>query len=212
MFAFVWSRLNEIRRCPGIFKDGIVYAPTERSGHVRPRRRKRNPGRAHGRRRPERRQQPHQGGAPAEPILQDSTLPGIGNIWVRDNDIATVSFAEAHIEHVETPGQFAHYTLVRTGDTSHALGARTSGYWISYYGPPFVDRLEDYIYHDLAIVPGEERSTHRLEPELVGPRGGLSSLTLKPLYCEEVPGDCGYRSQFRVGEISTITATLYDSS
>ena len=51
-----------------------------------------------------------------------------------------------------------------------------------------------------------------MEPELVGPRGGLSSLTLKPLYCEEVPGDCGYRSQFRVGEISTITATLYDSS
>lgn len=151
-------------------------------------------------------------------VLQLSDMYGVRldrsyrNIWVGDNDIATVSFAEAHIEHVETPGGGPPFTLVRTGNTSHTLGAVLMGNWIAYYSPRFGNRVEDNFKLGHAIRAGEKEHTHSFGPELVGPRGGRTSLTLEPLYCEEVPGDCGYRSQYLVGEISRYTATLHDAS
>ena len=57
--------------------------------------------------------------------------PSIANIWVRDNDIPTVSFAVAHIDHVETPGQRPEYTLVRTGSTAHSSSVTLSDSYIS---------------------------------------------------------------------------------
>ena len=135
---------------------------------------------------------------------------GIGNIWVRDNDIPTVSFAEAHIEHVETPGQFPHYTLVRTGETSHALRVNLSGGYVIYYGKPIGDRVETFPAFPRVFFVGEERTSIQIEPELVGPRGGRGEAIIQPLFCEEVPGDCGVYSQYRVGEISTFTVTVHN--
>ena len=133
--------------------------------------------------------------------------PSIANIWVRDNDIPTVSFTEAHIEHLETPGQRPEYTLVRTGSTAHSSSVTLSDSYISRYGSPFGDRIGGNPNYTLDIfLVGVERVTKKADPEYVGPRGGEARVTIEPFYCEEVPGDCSYKGQYRVGEISTFTA------
>ena len=137
--------------------------------------------------------------------------PSIANIWVRDNDIPTVSFAEAHIEHVETPGQYPQYTLVRTGDTSHRLSVAVVKSFVRRFGPPHGDHVEDSLVGTYPIIAGEERRTHNTEPEYVGPPGGQAMVIITPFYCQEVPGDCSYFGQYRVGEVSTFTATLHNS-
>ena len=135
--------------------------------------------------------------------------PGFASMWVRDNDIPTVSFAEAHIEHIENPGEFAQYTLVRTGDTSHALTVHMSGYYVNYYGAPIGDWVSSANIARPVIV-GEERRSHSTDPELVGPLGGRAEVTIQPFICEEVPGNCWYWPQYRPGEISTFAATVHN--
>ena len=61
------------------------------------------------------------------------------------------------------------------------------------------------------FLVGVERVTRKADPEYVGPRGGEARVTIEPFYCEEVPGDCFYNAQYRVGEISTFTATVHNS-
>ena len=137
--------------------------------------------------------------------------PSIANIWVRDNDIPTVSFAVAHIDHVETPGQFPQFTLVRTGDASYRLDVYVVKGFVSRLGPPYGDKEVQLGVVPLPIIVGEPETTYSAEPELVGPRGAQSTVTIELFYCEEVPGDCGYNGQYRVGEISTFTATVHNS-
>ena len=137
--------------------------------------------------------------------------PSIANIWVRDNDIPTVSFAVAHIDHVETPGQFPQFTLVRTGDASYRLDVYVVKGFVSRLGPPYGDKEVQFGVVPQPIIVGEPETTYSAEPELVGPRGAQSTVTIELFYCEEVPGDCGYNGQYRVGEISTFTATVHNS-
>ncbi len=137
--------------------------------------------------------------------------PSIANIWVRDNDIPTVSFAVAHIDHVETPGQFPQFTLVRTGDASYRLDVYVVKGFVLRLGSPYGDEEVQLGVVPLPIIVGEPETTYPAEPELVGPRGAQSTVTIELFYCEEVPGDCGYNGQYRVGEISTFTATVHNS-
>ena len=137
--------------------------------------------------------------------------PSIANIWVRDNDIPTVSFAVAHIDHVETPGQFPQFTLVRTGDASYRLDVYVVLGFVLRLGPPYGDEEVQLGVDTRPIIVGEPETTYTTEPELVGPRGAQSTVTIELFYCEEVPGDCGYNGQYRVGEISTFTATVHNS-
>ena len=137
--------------------------------------------------------------------------PSIANIWVRDNDIPTVSFAVAHIDHVETPGQFPQFTLVRTGDASYRLDVYVVLGFVLRLGPPYGDKEVQLGVDTRPIIVGEPETTYTIEPELVGPRGAQSTVTIELFYCEEVPGDCGYNGQYRVGEISTFTATVHNS-
>ena len=139
-----------------------------------------------------------------------SRKSGVDNIWVRDNDIPAVSFAEAHIEHVETPGQLPHYTLVRTGETSTALRVNLSGNYVVYYGKPIGDWVDTFPAFPRPMYVGEERTSLQIQPEFVGPLGGRGQAIIQPFFCEEVPGDCGYFSQYRVGEISTFTVTVHN--
>ena len=137
--------------------------------------------------------------------------PSIANIWVRDNDIPTVSFAVAHIDHVETPGQFPQFTLVRTGDASYRLDVYVALGFVLRLGPPYGDEEVQLGVDTRPIIVGEPETTYTTDPELVGPRGAQSTVTIELFYCEEVPGDCGYNGQYRVGEISTFTATVHNS-
>ena len=138
-------------------------------------------------------------------------FPSIANIWVRDNDIPIVSFAEAHIEHVETPDREPQYALVRTGDTSHRLGVYVRERFVRRYRlPELVEAVTGNLVPS-TILPGEERHPYGTGPQFVGPLGGQATVTMEPFYCDEVPGDCGYFGQYRVGEISTFTATVHNS-
>ncbi|MYB29013.1 MAG: hypothetical protein F4X38_07720, partial [Acidimicrobiaceae bacterium] len=140
-------------------------------------------------------------------------FPSIANIWVRDNDIATVSFEQAELGHVETPGQFGQFTLVRTGDTSHALNAWVVSTEVLHISHHFGgDRISQGVRaHPFPINAGNSSHANDTPPEVVGPRGGRAIMVLQPFYCEEVPGDCWYWPQYRVGEISTFTLRVHNS-
>ena len=148
------------------------------------------------------------------PVYGISPYPGIANIWVRDDDIFTVSFAEANVEHVESPGKLPEYTLVRTGDTTYDLQVRLTNSHIRGYGQPFGYRVSNRLTtpHVRPIFTGQERHSYTTSPEFVGPPGGEAKVYIEPFYCEEVPGDCGYDSQYRIGETPTFTATIYNSN
>ena len=85
-----------------------------------------------------------------DPAYGIDPYPSIANVWVRDNDIPTVSFAQAQGEHVEDPNDFPRYPLVRTGDTSYALGVKVSRHEVRHYGPPWGNQehiFRSYIRH-----------------------------------------------------------------
>ncbi len=140
-------------------------------------------------------------------------FPSIANIWVRDNDIPTISFADAQSEHIEDPDNYPTYTLVRTGDTSYTVEVNLTRRELLRYAQPIGDRVFDsQSTHPRPIFAGQDRATWRTTPGLVGPRGGQALVRIHSGYCEEVPGDCRYSSQYRVGEISTTTIEVHNSA
>ena len=135
--------------------------------------------------------------------------PSIANIWVRDNDIPTVYFEQAYLERVEDQDQLPRYTLVRTGDTSFILGVNLSTYVLRRYNEPYPDREQSFPSPRPFRV-GDQDVTYTTEPGGVGPLGGEGRVYIETGYCEEVPGGCGYASQYRVGEPSTFVATIHN--
>ena len=142
-------------------------------------------------------------------LYRINPFPSIANIWVRDNDIPTVYFEQAYLERVEDPDQLPRYTLVRTGDTSFILGVNLSRYAIQRYNKPFPDREQSFPSPRPFRV-GDQDVTYTAGPGVVGPLGGEGRVYIETGYCEEVPGDCGYASQYSVGEPSTFVATIHN--
>ena len=68
-------------------------------------------------------------------------FPSIANIWVRDNDIPTISFAEAQSEHIEDPDNGPPYTLVRTGDTSYTVEVNLTNRELRRFSQPYGDQV-----------------------------------------------------------------------
>ena len=142
-------------------------------------------------------------------LYRINPFPSIGNIWVRDNDIPTVYFEQAYLERVEDPDQLPRYTLVRTGDASFVLGVNLWRYVIRRYNKPFPDR-EEAFPAPRPFLAGDQDVTYTTYPGVVGPLGGEGRVYIETGYCEEVPGDCWYDSQYRVGEPSTFVATIHN--
>ena len=142
-------------------------------------------------------------------LYRINPFPSIANIWVRDNDIPTVYFEQAYLERVEDQDQLPRYTLVRTGDTSFILGVNLSNYVLQRYHEPYPDR-ERAFPSPRPFRVGDQDVTYTTAPGGVGPLGGEGRVYIETGYCEEVPGGCGYASQYRVGEPSTFVATIHN--
>ena len=137
--------------------------------------------------------------------------PGEAVVWVRDDDIPTVTMTPETGEVFENPPNGTEFTVVRTGDTTNWLRIkRVSWYdarWparvLSPVGAALDERdrtptTADYGLGDFG--PGEATNTFRRAPRATGPLGTTAYFEVLPFYCgDDVPGDCGYRPQYKVG-------------
>ena len=140
--------------------------------------------------------------------------PGEVYVWVQDDDIPTVSFAEASVDYTEeSEGPGPEYTLVRTGDTSLGLAVQLRSEFVArsrHYG----DRLGGSLNNPFGkiISPGESTRTYGTDPTIVGPDGGTGYVFIDSFYCEEVPGDCAYRPQYRAAESAAFLANVHNNA
>ena len=137
--------------------------------------------------------------------------PGEAVVWVRDDDIPTVTMTPETGEVFENPPNGTQFTVVRTGDTTDWLRIKRVTWqdrrWPDEVLDPkyaaFVEESKIPEILDKGIQdfqPGEASNTFRYEPRGTGPLGTTSYLEILPLYCgDDVPGDCGYRPQYKVG-------------
>ena len=137
--------------------------------------------------------------------------PGEAVVWVRDDDIPTVTMTPETGEVFENPPNGTQFTVVRTGDTTDWLRIRRVTWqdrrWPEeVLDPEYAAFVEKSKIPDILdkgnqdFQPGEASHTFRYEPRGTGPLGTTSYLEILPLYCgDDVPGDCGYRPQYKVG-------------
>ena len=143
--------------------------------------------------------------------------PGEAIVWVKDDDVPTVTVTPETGEVLENPPNGTEFTVVRTGDTTDWLRLKVIT-WQDWrwpeeiLSPSFAASVEEYkIPHigDKGIrdfLPGEATHTFRGEPRGTGPLGTTSYLEILPIYCPDViPGDCGYRPQYQVGSPKSST-------
>ena len=141
-------------------------------------------------------------------------FPSTGIVWVRDDDLPTVSFTVAHAEHVESEDTAPLLTITRTGDTSGVLYFDISHEYIARYRPPVPSTFFRALNrpYSLAFGEGDATRTWPAHPRFVGPDGGEGTVRLWPGHCESVPGDCGYYPQYLVGEIPEWSVTVYNNA
>ena len=137
--------------------------------------------------------------------------PGEAVVWVRDDDIPTVTMTPETGEVFENPPNGTEFTVVRTGDTTNWLRIkRVSWYdarWparvLSPVGAALDERHRTPTTADYGLgdfLPGEATRTFRRAPRATGPLGTTSYFEVLPFYCgDDIPGDCGYRPQYKVG-------------
>ena len=137
--------------------------------------------------------------------------PGEAVVWVRDDDIPTVTMTPETGEVFENPPNGTQFTVVRTGDTTNWLRIKRVTWqdrrWPDeVLDPEYAAFVEESKIPDILdtgiqdFQPGEASHTFRFEPRGTGPLGTTSYLEILPLYCgDDVPGDCGYRPQYKVG-------------
>ena len=137
--------------------------------------------------------------------------PGEAVVWVRDDEIPTVTMTPETGEVFENPPNGTEFTVVRTGDTTNWLRIkRVSWYdarWparvLSPIGAAFDERnrtpgISDYGLGD--FPPGVATYTFRRAPGATGPLGTTAYFEVLPFYCgDDIPGDCGYLPQYKVG-------------
>ena len=137
--------------------------------------------------------------------------PGEAVVWVRDDDIPTVTMTPETGEVLENPPDGTEFTVVRTGDTTNWLRIKRVTWqdrrWPDEVLDPkyaaFVEESRIPEILDTGIQdfqPGEASKTFRYEPRGTGPLGTTAYFEVLPFYCgDDVPGDCGYRPQYQGG-------------
>ena len=137
--------------------------------------------------------------------------PGEAVVWVRDDDIPTVTATPETGEVLENPPNGTEFTVVRTGDTTNWLRIKRVTWqdrrWPDEVLDPeyaaFVEESRIPEILDTGIQdfqPSEASNTFGYEPRGTGPLGTTAYFEVLPFYCgDDVPGDCGYRPQYRVG-------------
>ena len=137
--------------------------------------------------------------------------PGEAVVWVRDDDIPTVTATPETGEVLENPPDATEFTVARTGDTTNWLRLRVLTWqdrrWPEEVLDPgyaaFVEESRTLRILDRGVQdfqPGQTSKTFKQEPRGTGPLGTTAYFEVLPFYCgDDVPGDCGYRPQYQVG-------------
>ena len=143
--------------------------------------------------------------------------PGEAIVWVKDDDVPTVTMTPETGEVLETPPNGTEFTVVRTGDTTDFLRLKVVTWqdrrWPEeILSPSYAAFVEESKIPDIGdkgiqdFLPGEASNTFRTEPRGTGPLGTTSYVEVLPIYCPDViPGDCGYRPQYKVGSPKSST-------
>ena len=138
-------------------------------------------------------------------------------LWVRDDDLPTVTTDSATVERFEDPPNSQPFTVHRTGDTSGKLPLTWTHYvderWpegaLSPENQAKVDkrRILRTEWGNLGtFYPGNSSHTFKQEPRGVGPLGATVYLEVLPRDCGmEAPGECVYAPQYKVGTPNTTT-------
>ena len=154
-------------------------------------------------------------------IYRDSQLAAV---WVRDDDIPTVTVTPAYQVHLEVdPNDFEDpsswdlspkYTLHRTGDTSTLLLVDLHAPYTEYFTwgaltPSFFDSdFQDY----RAIERGQSSGEWIIHLSDIPPLGAEGWVYLESRFCPDIPDDrCGVRPQYLVGEESTHYTKMYNN-
>ena len=155
-------------------------------------------------------------------IDPDSQLAAV---WVRDDDIPTVTVTPATQVHYELdPDDFEDpstrdlapkYTLHRTGDTSTFLRVDLRSPWVKHYtwGIDPSPSYNNPDYQDSRPILRDESSHEWLIlVTRVPPLGGEGWVYLRPRFCPDTTDErCGTRPQYLVGEESTNYTKIYSN-
>ena len=143
--------------------------------------------------------------------------PGEAIVWVKDDDVPTVTVTPETGEVLENPPNGTEFTVVRTGDTTDFLRLKVVTWYDRRWpdevlSPPVAadherERTPRTGYGGIQdFLPGEASNTFRRAPRATGPLGTTSYVEVLPIYCPDViPGDCGYRPQYQVGSPKSST-------
>ena len=137
--------------------------------------------------------------------------PGKAIVWVKDDDVPTVTMTPETGEVLEDLTTRTEFTVVRTGDTTNwlrltRLSWRDRRWPKEILSPDYLAFVERSRMPDIDdkgtwdFRPGDVSKTFGQEPRGTGPLGTTSYFEVLPIYCPDViPGDCGYRPQYQVG-------------
>ena len=139
----------------------------------------------------------------------------IAVVWVRDDDIPTVTITPETLEHVED-GTTRPYTLHRTGDTSTTLTVTVGSWKLWHWGS--LEGDERVPSEGLYQYPRRINTRNASQLQVLGLfrnapiDGAEGSIEIQPFYCETVPGDCATRPQYRLGSPSSHSATIHNNA
>ena len=155
-------------------------------------------------------------------IDPDSQLAAV---WVRDDDIPTVTVTPATQVHFELdPDDFEDpstqdlapkYTLHRTGDTSTFLRVDLRSPWVKHYtwgiDPSLSYNNPDY-QDSRPILRDESSHEWLILVTRVPPLGAEGWVYLKPRFCPDTTDErCGTRPQYLVGEENTHHTKIFNN-
>ena len=131
--------------------------------------------------------------------------PGIAVVWVRDDDIPTVTITQpvaALVEKDDDGEVRGHvFTLHRTGNVDTQLrvlmGYRTVHHHLE--GDIWIPRPGLFLPTERRIGAAQASRTHKGILRLAPIEGAEEFRQVVPNYCVIVPGDCGTTPQYRVG-------------
>ena len=137
-------------------------------------------------------------------------------IWVRDNDIPTVTGSADVSEFYDSLDSQVVLPFSRTGDVSGLLKITASQTQTSLHPVPaqiLVQVLTANTENDerRRFEPGEAANVEFQGIQLWQALGASVTAELSPHYCPNDPGACGYRPQYQVGTPGDITYRIYSN-
>ena len=151
-----------------------------------------------------------------DPAYGISPYPGGATVWVRDDDIPTVTVTPETREETEKPNEAWEFTLHRTGDNSRHLDIYLDYGYTRHWPPPFDDEVVTQQGGGTKIArgltAGQSDRAYPQNPRNVGPLGGNGIVTIVPFYCGSNIWPCGYSPQYHIGEPSSASLTLHNNA